>query len=86
MEEKTGWLEPNGTFRLCGYTEHISAARNYYNTYDVELLTKQGIIPIFWNPVTNKYDYYSEKCLTDEQINWLINNDIKIYDEDVGII
>ena len=82
--EMCGWLDPDGTFHECDYMEHINMAYDLYGTYDTELLAKQGIVHIFWNPINNEPDYYIDKCLTDIQIKWLEDNNFKIREEDVG--
>ena len=82
--ENTGWLEPDGTFHECEYTEHLSAARELYGTYDTEELAKRGFAQIYWDPIKNRIDYYLARCLTDAQIKWLEDNNIPIREEDVG--
>ena len=85
-ESLLGWLDPNGTLYQCEYTWHLDVAYEIYGTYDTELLAKQGIAHVFWNPIRNRTDYFIEKCLTDAQIKWLQDHDIKIYDEDISKI
>lgn len=84
--ESTGWLEPDGTFHQCEYTEHLQAAYELYNTHDTEMLARHGIVHVFWNPVKSCTDYYAAIPLTNAQISWLENKDIKIYDEDINAV
>ena len=82
-EEKLGWLDPNGTLYECEYTWHLDVAREVYGTYDTEELAKRGIVHLFWNPVRNRHDYFTERTLTDAQIAYLREHDYKIYEEDL---
>lgn len=84
--EKLGWLDPNGDFHKCDYYEHSEVAYKLYGTYDTESLARRGIVHVFWNNFTNKTDYYVSKALTDAQVKWLTDNDIKIYKGDLGKI
>lgn len=84
--ENTGWLNPNGDFYSCDYTEHLNTAYELFGTYDTELLAKNGIAHIFWNPLKNQTDYYIIAPLTDAQIQWLELHNIWIYEEDRGKI
>ena len=84
--ENTGWLEPDGTFYSCDYTDHLGMAYDLYRTYNYEEIARRGIVHVFWNPVKNISDYYAAIPLTDAQINWLESRDITIYEEDRGRI
>ena len=84
--EMCGWLDSDGTFHPCEWMEHINLAYDLYGTYDTELLAKQGIAHILWNPLTNIPDYYIAKCLSDAQIKWLEDNEFEIRNEDIGKI
>lgn len=84
--ENTGWLNSNGDFYPCDYTEHLELAYELFKTYDTEMLAKQGIVHVFWNTVENRTDYYAAIPLTDAQINWLELHNIEIREEDRGII
>lgn len=84
--ENTGWLSPNGDFYPCDYMEHSDTAYELYGTYDTELLAKNGIAHVFWNPIKNHIDYFIEVPLTEAQIKWLKLHNIEIYEEDRGRI
>lgn len=83
VPEEIGWLDPDGTFRSCGYTWHIDSAREWYGTYDEEEIADRGVVKIFWDPVHHKTDYYAKRILTEEQIKVLKERNLKIYEEDL---
>jgi len=85
-DEICGWLEPNGDFIKCDYMEHLNVAYERYHTYDLFELAQQGIVHVYWDPIKNKPNYYTERCLTDIQIKWLEEHGFTIYEEDIGQI
>ena len=73
-DEKSGWLDRDGTFYPCEYGLHLDALVDIWDINSYNEAEKRGIVHIYWDTCMGKYEYSVDRILTDAQIKYLHEN------------
>ena len=79
-----GWIDLNGTFYQCGYSQHNECANALWGVNE-ESAEKYGFVKCYVDDLTQSNQYYVNRFLTQYQYNTLLILGFDVRTEDIPL-